>query len=98
VHVPWQQRDHGGFRHQGEPVGCNRGEQGRSVAVDKERAFASAAGFKGGGQHSVRGLRKLALGRHLRAEVGESFHGSQKTPEIVFVYGHAPEKTRAEKE
>ena len=43
---------------------------------------------------------KLALGRYFRAEIGQSFHGSQQPPQIVFLHSHASmrAKTRAKKE
>src|SRR6185369_6337218 len=39
--------------------------------------------------HGSRGLRKVALRRHLGAEIGQGFHGSQQPPQIVFLHSHA---------
>src|SRR5580704_10254722 len=84
-----QQWDHGRFRHQGEPFGCNGGKQGWAIAVGEKCAFAGAAGLDGRRQHSGRSLRKLALSGHFRTEIGESFDRSKEAPEIVFLQWHA---------
>ena len=46
MNMSGQQRDHRGFRHQGEAFGCDGGKQGRPVAVGEKRAFAGTAGLK----------------------------------------------------
>src|SRR5277367_2249399 len=89
MNMPWEQRNHCGFRHQGESLGGNGSKQGGSVAIGEECAFASATSLEGRSQHGACGLGKIALGGHLRAKIGESFDRSQKAPEIVFLQWHA---------
>ena len=95
-----QQRHDRRLGHEGEALGGNRGEHGRLVAEGEEHAFASAASLQQRRDHGPRGLRKVPLGRYLRAEIGQSFHSSQQPPQIVFLHSHARmrAKTRAEKE
>ena len=89
MHMLGQQRHDGGLRHQSETFGSDRGEHGRLVAEGEEHGFARAARLQQRRDHGPRGLRKLALRRHLRAEIGQSFHGSQQPPQIVFLHSHA---------
>ena len=65
-----QQRDHCWLRHQSESIGSDRTEEGRPVAIGEEDSFASPARLQHGGEHGTRALRKLALGRLLRAKIG----------------------------
>jgi hypothetical protein len=89
MNVSRKQGDNGWFRHQAETRRSARGEKRRTVAVSEERTCTRTACLKSGRQHGPCGLGKLALRGHLGTEIGESFHGSQKAPEIVFLHGHA---------
>ena len=39
-------------------------------------------------EHAARSVGEVALGRQLRPEFGESFHGAQQPAEIVGLHGH----------
>ena len=82
----WHDR---GLGHQGEALGGNRGEHGRLVAEGEKHAFASAGSLQQRRDHGPGGLRKLPLGRYFRAKIGQSFHGSQQPPQIIFLHSHA---------
>ena len=84
-----QQRHDGGLWHQREAFRRDRRKHGRLVAEGKEHSFTRAARLEQRRDHGPRGLRKLTLRRHLRAEIGQSFHSSQQPPQIVFLHSHA---------
>ena len=70
VEVFRQQRDHCRLWHQCESIRRDGTEKRWPVAIGEEHSFPSPAGLQHGRQHGARALRELALGSHLRAEIG----------------------------
>jgi len=59
------------------------------VAESEEHDLSRAAGLQQRRDNRTCCLCKVALGRHLGAEIGEGLHGSAEAAEITFLHCHA---------